>query len=56
MGEARHDRLRTHNGRPRTLDAADRQLLALLSEDATMSYAALGGAVGLSAPASPYGR
>lgn len=30
---------------------ADRKLLALLSEDATLSYAALGAAVGLSPPA-----
>ena len=37
--------------RARALDAADRKLLALLSEDATLSYSALGAAVGLSPPA-----
>jgi len=47
----RQDRDRTTGPRPRTLDASDRKLLALLSEDATLSYSALGAAVGLSPPA-----
>lgn len=37
--------------RERPLDLLDRKLLARLTEDATLSYAALGEAVGLSAPA-----
>lgn len=52
MGESRQERNRTPtSGRSRALDDADRRLLALLSEDASLSYAALGAAVGLSAPA-----
>jgi DNA-binding Lrp family transcriptional regulator len=35
-----------------TVDQTDRELLALLQEDATQSYAALGAAVGLSAGAA----
>ncbi len=47
----RQDRDRNAAQRGRVLDAADRKLLALLAEDATLSYSALGSAVGLSPPA-----
>ena len=49
--DGRHDRGRPGTTRNRSLDTADRKILALLAEDATMSYASLGACVGLSAPA-----
>lgn len=45
------DDVRRGAARGRGLDALDRRLLARLAEDAGQSYAALGEAVGLSAPA-----
>ncbi|MEM7694936.1 MAG: Lrp/AsnC family transcriptional regulator [Pseudomonadota bacterium] len=43
--------VRSAAGAPLRLDARDRTLLRLLAEDATQTYAALGAAVNLSAPA-----
>ena len=50
MNEKR-EAVQKNDQRDRPLDRLDRKLLALLTEDATLSYASLGESVGLSAPA-----
>ncbi|WP_259998470.1 Lrp/AsnC family transcriptional regulator [Leisingera sp. M523] len=45
------DGVRKNTGPARVLDALDRRILGALSTDATLSYAAIGQEVGLSAPA-----
>jgi DNA-binding Lrp family transcriptional regulator len=45
------DTVRRNRPAPREMDALDRKLLGVLAEDATLSYAELGGRIGLSAPA-----
>lgn len=51
MTAGKTDELRRSAGPVRVLDALDRKILGALCEDATLSYAAIGQAVGLSAPA-----
>ncbi|UWQ44257.1 Lrp/AsnC family transcriptional regulator [Leisingera aquaemixtae] len=51
MAEEKTDGVRKTAGTPRALDALDRKILGALSRDATLSYAAIGQDVGLSAPA-----
>lgn len=46
------DQVRTNKVPTRELDAADRRLLGVLTEDATVSYAELGQRAGISAPAA----
>ncbi len=50
--EAKTEDVQRDRGAARPLDAADRRILAALSENAELSYAALGAAAGLSAPAA----
>ncbi|HYE01494.1 MAG TPA: Lrp/AsnC family transcriptional regulator [Alphaproteobacteria bacterium] len=49
--DAKTDAVRPAASRRDAIDAVDRKLLGLLSEDATLSYADLGARVNLSAPA-----
>ncbi|WP_241477368.1 Lrp/AsnC family transcriptional regulator [Leisingera sp. ANG-S5] len=51
MVREKTDEVRRNGGAARVLDALDRKILGALSVDATLSYAAIGQEVGLSAPA-----
>ncbi|WP_291731010.1 Lrp/AsnC family transcriptional regulator [Leisingera sp. F5] len=51
MAAEKTDGVRKSTGPGRVLDALDRRILGALSVDATLSYAAIGQEVGLSAPA-----
>ncbi|KIC11413.1 AsnC family transcriptional regulator [Leisingera sp. ANG-M1] len=51
MAKKETDEVRKSGASARVLDALDRRILGALSSDATLSYAAIGREVGLSAPA-----
>ena len=50
--DGKTDQVRPNRAPPREIDAADRRLLGVLAEDATVSYAELGERAGMSAPAA----
>lgn len=50
--DSKTDDVRLNRGSARQIDAADRRLLGVLADDATVSYADLGERAGMSAPAA----